>query len=179
MAFASTNFAGYLFISLSCASTPNLWLSITIPQQAYLNVSTAQNPALSYGAQGILGVGFDSLSTIDAAFNQSGSSSGRTLLYNLFHDNPSEPNFITFSLQSISDGDGVQGTFTVGETDPQYANVTNTNQIPTWPVTAPSRWTVLLDSFIVGNQTVPVSTTIAGAPTNKAVVLLDSGTSLT
>lgn len=101
------------------------------------------------------------------------------MLYNLFHDNPSEPNFIAFSLQSTSDGDGVQGSLTVGETDPLYANVTNTNKIPTWPITAPSRWTVLLDSLIVGTQTIPVSTTIAAAPTNKAVVLLDSGTSYT
>ncbi|KAG8218473.1 aspartic peptidase domain-containing protein [Butyriboletus roseoflavus] len=152
---------------------------ITVPQQAYLNVTSAQNPALSYGAAGIMGLGFDSLSNIDAAMNQTGSSSGRTLLYNLFHDNPSEPNFIAFSLQSTSNGDGVQGTFTVGETDPLYANVTSTNKIPTWPTTAPSRWNVLLDLFIVGAQTVAVSTTVAAAPSNKAVVLFDSGTSYT
>lgn len=159
--------------------TANIWHSITVPQQAYLNASSAQNPALSYGTAGILGLGFDSLSEIDAAMNQTGSSSGRTLLYNLFHDNPSEPNFIAFSLQSTSDGDGVQGTFSVGETDPSYANVTTTNKIPTWPVTAPSRWSVLLDSFIVGTQTNAVSTTVAGAPPNMAVVLFDTGTSFT
>lgn len=157
----------------------NLGDSITVPQQAYLNVSSAQNPAMSYGAAGILGLSFDSLSRIDAAINQTGSSSGRSLLYNLFHDNPSEPNFIAFSLQSTSDGDGVQGTLTVGETDPSYANVTSTNKIPTWPVTSPLYWTVLLDSFIVGTQTHAVSTTVPGAPSNKAVVALDSGTSYT
>ncbi|KAH0839755.1 aspartic peptidase domain-containing protein [Lanmaoa asiatica] len=162
VAFASTDFAG-----------------ITIAQQAYLNVSSAQNPALSYGAAGIMGLGFDSLSEIDAVMNQTGSSSGRSLLYNLFRDNPSEPNFIAFSLQSTSDGDGVQGSLAVGETDPLYANVTGTNKIPTWPVTAPSRWNVLLDSFIVGTQNNAVSTTVAAAPPNKAVVLLDSGTSYT
>lgn len=134
---------------------------------------------MSYGAAGILGLGFDSLSHIDAAINQTGSSSGRTLLYNLFNDNPNEPNFIAFSLQSTSDGDGVQGSFSVGETDPSYANVTSTNKIPTWPVTAPTRWNVLLDSFIVGTQTIAVSTTVPAAPSNKAVVLLDSGTSYT
>lgn len=157
----------------------NIWDSIPVSQQAYLNVSSAQNPALSYGAAGIMGLGFDSLSNIDAVMNQTGSSSGRTLLYNLFQNNPSEPNFIAFSLQSTSDGDGVQGTFSVGETDPLYANVTSTNKIPTWPTTAPSRWNVLLDSLIVGTQTIPVSTTVAAAPPNKAVVLLDSGTSYT
>lgn len=126
-----------------------------------------------------MGLSFDSLSFIDLAINQTGSSSGRSLLYSLFHDNPSEPNFIAFSLQSSSDGDGVQGSFSVGETNPLYANVTNTNKIPTWPVSAPSRWNVLLDSFIVGNHTNTVSTTVPAAPQNKAVVLLDSGTSFT
>lgn len=134
---------------------------------------------MSYGAAGIVGLGFDPLSHIDAAVNQTGSSSGRTLLYNLFHDNPSEPNFIALSLQSTSDGDGVQGTFAIGETDPSYANVTSTNKISTWPVTSPSRWNVLLDSFIVGTQTHAVSTTVPAVPSNKAVVLLDSGTSYT
>ncbi|KAF9247043.1 aspartic peptidase domain-containing protein [Melanogaster broomeanus] len=156
-----------------------VFAGITVSEQAYLNVSSAENPALSYGAAGILGLGFDSLSTIDATINATGSSSGRTLLYNLFEDNPSEPNFIAFSLQSSSDGDNIEGSFSIGETDPQYANVTNTNKIPTWPTTAPSRWNVLLDSFIVGTQTNDVSTTVPGVPSNKAVVLLDSGTSYT
>ncbi|KAH7887744.1 aspartic peptidase domain-containing protein [Phlebopus sp. FC_14] len=162
VAFASAEFAG-----------------ISVSQQAFLNVSSAQNPALSYGAVGILGLGFDSLSTIDAVLNQTGATSGRTLLYNLFQDNSEEPNFIAFSLQSSKDGDGIEGSFAVGEIDPQYANVTSTNKVPTWPVTSPSRWNVLLDSFIVGTQTNSVSTTVPGAPSNKAVVLLDSGTSNT
>ncbi|KAF8138288.1 aspartic peptidase domain-containing protein [Boletus edulis] len=161
------------------AFAPMEFAGITVPRQAYLNVSSAQNPAMSYGAAGIMGLGFDSLSHIDAAINQTGSSSGRTLLYNLFHDNPSEPNFIAFSLQSISNDDGIQGSFTVGEIDPSYANITSTNKIPTWPATAPSRWNVLLDSFIVGTQSNAVSTTVPAAPPNKAVVLLDSGTSYT
>ncbi|KAF8559113.1 acid protease [Imleria badia] len=161
------------------AFAPTVFAGITIPQQAFLNSTSAQNPAISYGAAGIVGLGFDSLSQIDSAINKTGSSAGRTLLYNLFQDNPSEPNFIAFSLQSTSDGDGVQGTLAVGETDPSYANVTSTNKIPTWPVTAPSRWNVLLDSFIVGSQTHAVSTTVPAAPQNKAVALLDSGTAYT
>ncbi|KIJ70568.1 hypothetical protein HYDPIDRAFT_23662 [Hydnomerulius pinastri MD-312] len=152
---------------------------ISVPNQAFLNVSSSQNPALEYGAAGILGLGFDSLSTIDATINATGTSSGRTLLYNLFQDNPNEPNFIAFSLQSSSDGAGIEGSFAVGETDPQYANVTSTNKIPTWPVSAPSRWNVLLDNFIVGTQTNDVSSTVPGVPSNKAVILLDSGTSYT
>ncbi|KAG1754035.1 aspartic peptidase domain-containing protein [Suillus paluster] len=152
---------------------------ISIPSQAFLDVSSAQNPALSYGAIGLLGLGFDSLSTIDALVNVTGASTGRSLLYNLFQDNPSEPNFIAFSLQSTSDDDQVMGSFAIGETELQYSNVTSTNKIPTWPVNSPTRWNVLLDSFIVGTETYSVSTGVQGAPSNKAVVLLDSGTSYT
>jgi hypothetical protein len=37
------------------------------------------------------------------------------LLYNLFEDNPSEPNFIAFSLQRSLDPDGaVEGLFSIG-----------------------------------------------------------------
>jgi saccharopepsin len=87
---------------------------ISVSSQAFLDVSSAQNPALSYGAAGILGLGFDSLSTIDAWVNSSGAATGRTLLYNLFHDNPSEPNFIAFSLQGTSDDDQISGSFAIG-----------------------------------------------------------------
>lgn len=176
VAFAPIEFAGYFGLLPPFSFHANLENSITVPQQAYLNVSSAQNPALQYEAAGILGLGFDSLSHIGAAVNQ---TSGRPLLYNLFNDNPSEPNFIAFSLQSTTDGDGVQGSLSVGETDPSYANVTSTNKIPTWPVTAPQRWNVLLDSFIVGTKTIAVSSTVPAAPPNKAVVLIDSGTSYT
>jgi hypothetical protein len=46
-----------------------------------------------------MGLGFTSLSRIDALVNKTGSSSGRSLLYNLFSDNPNEPNFMAISLQ--------------------------------------------------------------------------------
>jgi hypothetical protein len=70
-------------------------------------------------------------------------------------------------------------TTTIGEYVPQYAGVADTPAIPTWPVSSPTRWTVLLESFIVNGTNVPVSTTVDGAPSNLAVVLLDSGTSYT
>ena len=78
-------------------------------------MSIAQDPALGYGADGIVGLGFTSLSTIDALVNASSASSGRSLLYNLFNANPKEPNFLAFSLQrSTEANDEVQGTFSIG-----------------------------------------------------------------
>ncbi|EGN93043.1 hypothetical protein SERLA73DRAFT_64735, partial [Serpula lacrymans var. lacrymans S7.3] len=158
------------------AYAPVEFAGISVPNQAFLDVSSAQNPALSYNAVGILGLGFDSLSTVDALVNSTGASTGRSLLHNLFQDNPQEPNYIAFSLQSsVDSADNIPGVFSIA----QYANVTSANKLSTWPVTSPSRWNVLLDSFIVGTQTYSVSTGVKGAPSNQAVVLLDSGTSYT
>lgn len=80
-----------------------------------MDVSDAQNPALGYGASGILGLGFTSLSTIDALVNMTNAPTGRSLLYNLFADNPKEPNFIAFSLERTTDkSDDIDGSFSVG-----------------------------------------------------------------
>jgi saccharopepsin len=88
---------------------------ISVPNQALIDVSTAQNPALGYGANGILGLGFTALSTIDALVNKTDESTGRSLLFNLFQDNPSQPNFIAFALQRDSDPtDDIQGSISVG-----------------------------------------------------------------
>lgn len=81
-----------------------------------MDVSSAQNPALSYGADGILGLGFTSLSVIDYLVNNTGSPTGRSLLYNLFLDNPKEPNFIAYSLSRSTDpNDTADGLFTIGK----------------------------------------------------------------
>jgi saccharopepsin len=154
--------------------------SISVPNQAFLDVSSAQNPAITYGTSGILGLGFTSLSSIDAVVNKTGSASGRSLLYNLFSDNPKEPNFIALSLQRSTDPTAdVQGTFLIGEFDPDYSAVNQTPPIPTFPEANPTRWTVLLDAILdaSGNTVVPLTSTVPNAPSNRAVALLDSGTS--
>jgi len=169
---------GWAYGNISNAAVD--FAGLSIPSQAYLDVSQASNPALSYGADGILGLSFTSLSTIDALVNRTGASSGRSLLYNLFAQNPQEPNFIAFSLQSTSNpGDDVQGIFSIGETEPQYAAVMNSTALPTWPPSYPMRWNILLDTVLVGGSAVPVSSDVVGAPGGKAVVMLDSGTSYT
>lgn len=153
---------------------------ISVPNQAFLDVSSAQNPAITYGASGIMGLGFTSLSSIDAVVNKTGSSSGRSLLYNLFSANPKEPNFIAISLQRSTDPTAdVEGTFLIGELDPDYSAVNQTSPIPTFPVANPTRWTVLLEGILDanGNTTVPMTSTVPNAPSNRAVALLDSGTS--
>ena len=88
----------------------------------FLDVSTAQNPALGYGVKGIVGLGFRPLSTLDHFVNVSGQSTGGSLLYNLFQTNPQEPNFLAFSLQRSTDQDDqIQGSFSVGMSYPSLA----------------------------------------------------------
>ncbi|KAI0254756.1 acid protease [Lactifluus subvellereus] len=151
---------------------------ISVPNQAFLDASSAQNPAITYGASGIMGLGFTSLSNIDALVSKTGSSSGRSLLYNIFSDNPQEPNFIAFSLQRSTDPtDDVQGTFLIGELDPDYAAVNHSSPIPTFPENNPMRWNLLLEAILFGNTAIPMASTVLNAPSNRAVALLDSGTS--
>ena len=89
--------------------------SINVTKQAFIDATTANNPILSYGVDGIVGLGFTKLSSIDYALNKTGATDGRSLLYNLFLDNPKEPNFIAFSLQRTSEASGdVDGSFTIG-----------------------------------------------------------------
>lgn len=164
------------------AHAPVTFAGISVKSQGFLDVSSASNPVLSYGGNGILGLGFTALSHIDFDLNKTNeATTGRSLLYNIFAENPSEPNFIAFALQRATEnGDEVEGSFSIGEYEPEYISVVNTTAIPTWPVTAPRRWNVLLDAVLVGkNKTVIPATTVPNAPSNKAVVLLDSGTSYT
>jgi hypothetical protein len=66
-----------------------------------------------------------------------------------------------------------------GELDPAYTAISGNEHIPTWPINNPYRWNLLLDAVIV-NETITVPTTkVTGAPSNKAVVLMDSGSSYT
>ena len=64
-----------------------------------------------------------------------------------------------------------------GEIDTNYSDIEDANEIPTWPVSSPSRWNVLLQALLVGSNAYNVTTDVHDAPSNNAVVLLDSGTS--
>jgi len=154
--------------------------SIKIPNQAFIQTTAVKNPALSYGALGIIGLGFNRLSSIDLLVNKTNAASGRSLLFNLFEANPAEPNFLAFSLQRGSQpDDDVEGSFSIGELEPQYAHITGNAPISTWPIRNPYRWNLLLDAVIVNNSITVPTTKVVGAPSNKAVVLMDSGSSYT
>lgn len=139
--------------------------------------TSANNPILNWGAEGLLGLGINSLSTIDNLVNGTGSSWGRTLLYNIFSQSPATPNFIAFLLQRSENAleVGSEGSFTIGELEPEYeAAISATDAIPTWPVDNPTRWTVLLDGYdTTGAVEHSLTSTVSGVPSGKAVALLD------
>jgi saccharopepsin len=92
-------------------------LRLKVDKQALLDVNAANDPVLGYGLDGICGLGFDGLSSIDYGVNKTSSDSGRSLLYNLFAVNPEEPNFIAFSLlRSTAGNDDSEGSFSIGMT---------------------------------------------------------------
>jgi len=156
------------------------YVRIQVANQSFLDVSVANNPALGFGAEGLLGLGFTSLSNIDHLLNQTGSPAGRSFLFNAFSINPQEPNFISFALsRSSDDQDEVTGAMTIGEYLQEYKQIEQTSSIPTWPVKNPKRWNVLLEAVHVGAKPVTVTSKITNAPVNRAVVLLDTGTSYT
>lgn len=96
---ADVNFAGY-----------------DLPRQAFVDAVDAVNPVLNLGAAGVLGLGFTALSGVDVQVNSTGGSYGRSLLYNVFAQDPSVPNFISFLLSRNRDPDApVEGSFTISE----------------------------------------------------------------
>lgn len=160
------------------ATAPVSFAGFDVPSQAYLAGQQVDNPAVSFGAQGVLGTGFTSLSGIDMQVNQTGGSWGRCLLYNIFAQSPSEPNFMAFSLQRDDDpNQDVKGSFTIGEYAQDYAAVANTAPIPTYPEKSPNRWTVLVDQIVANGKKLSLSSVVKNVPSSKAVGLLDTGTS--
>jgi saccharopepsin len=113
VSYGSVEFLECVVCIKSVQSLSSLF-SINVSSQAFIDASSVENPALSYGADGVLGFGFTQLSIIDSLLNRTHQSTGGNLLYNLFLDNVTEPNFIAVSLQRSTDINGVQGTFSIG-----------------------------------------------------------------
>ncbi|PVF99939.1 acid protease [Serendipita vermifera] len=157
---------------------PVTFAGYDIPEQAFLQFKDGANPVFNFGAVGIVGLGFTGLSHIDAAVTSNGNGTwGRSLLYNIFALNPSEPNFIAMALERANDpSDTVQGSLGVGELAPEYADISSTDHIPLFPPEGSNRWTILLDSYVVNGATQNLTSTISDVPQGRAAVLVDSGT---
>jgi saccharopepsin len=102
-------------ISKSIQNSSSL-CSLSVTSQAFVDASSANNPALAYGGFGVLGLGFTHLSVIDSLLNSTHQSTGGSFLYNLFLNNSLGSNFMTFFLQRSTEtaDDDIQGSFSIG-----------------------------------------------------------------
>ncbi len=150
---------------------------MTVPSQAVLEVTDSNNPIFNFGADGILGLGFDGLSNVDATISNAGATYGHSFLYNAFAQDTSTPNFVAVQLERKNYlPTDVQSILAIGTFEPEYQNVSLTQAISTWPVSSPTRWTVLLDGYEYADGVKRTMTTkVEGAP--SSVVLLDTGAS--
>lgn len=131
---------------------------------------------------GVLGLSFDyaQASPINTQIQQiygADASWGRSVLRNIFEQNPTQPNFIALDLTRTDDlEDTAGGSFTISEyEDDDYAQaVEGAPVLPQFPVGG-TRWTVLLDGLYVDQVPVELNSAINEVPAGKLQTLLDSG----
>ncbi|KAH9945767.1 aspartic peptidase domain-containing protein [Amylocystis lapponica] len=157
-----------------------------VPNQAFLNVTEEKDFDLILGDNifGILGLAFDYDSNVDIELEvQWGTNQtlGRTFLSNVFAQNSSSPNMITILLGRASDPEyNTEGVFTIGEYDPELADVANQPQLQRYPnynnISTPPRWSVVMDGMTVNGQAFSFNTSgVPGVPAGAQVAILDTG----
>lgn len=158
----------------------------TVPNQAFLNVSSASDFDLIFGdgIVGILGLSFDYDSNVDIecdirwGFNQSLCGS---FLTNLFAQNETLSNFITVQLSRADDPQAsADGVFTISEHDPQFANITNQPQLPRFPnynnLSDAPRWSAVVDGMSINGEPFAFDTSsVPGVPSGSVVSMFDTG----
>ncbi|KAF8306452.1 acid protease [Clavulina sp. PMI_390] len=167
---------GQGFAAGTIATADVSFAGLEVSTQALLPSDQYSNAVTSY-ANGIFGLGFTSLSNIDSTVSKTNATWGASFLYNAFAQNPSTPNYMTFSLiRNPNNTDADAGGFTIGETDPEYSGVTTTDALSTWPVSNPTRWNILIDKYetLSGNAT--FKSAVPNVSSGQGVMLLDSGT---
>ncbi|KAI0948213.1 hypothetical protein AcW1_009788 [Taiwanofungus camphoratus] len=145
----------------------------TIDDQAFINIANINDTGgqLEPGLTGLLGLGPPSETTvITGSLSGKSSASGAPVLGNIFEQNPDLPPQFTFLM---SRNDGTQetegGVFTIGNPDPQLADISNEPQLP---IIDADHWTVHFDAIIINGQRFNQS---AGGSSNLTAIL-DTGT---
>ncbi|KAJ7867210.1 aspartic peptidase domain-containing protein [Mycena olivaceomarginata] len=154
-----------------------------VPAQAYLfgKSQAGEEADFAEGHFGILGLGFDTVgaSRINTAIQTAdgaASTRGRSVLSNIFAQNPSGSDYIGIALSRTGDGEGTaDGSLTISEYDSDYEAVGSAPKISQAPPNS-GVWSVVMDGFSVGGKKITWPTTLTTvAPTGKNVVLLDTG----
>lgn len=157
-----------------------------VQSQAFMNVQEMVNfeEMSSQGIQGILGLSFDSASKIDNSIREAwgqSSTAGRSLISNIFHQDPNISNFITVLLGRAGDLDGeVQGQFTIGEYFDRdgLEAIKEAPKLPRQTVQVPNaadRWNVEVEGICVNGKPTELKSAFPGVKEGSVIGLLDTG----
>ncbi|KAG8743450.1 hypothetical protein FRC10_012030 [Ceratobasidium sp. 414] len=161
----------------------------TVQNQSILLINDEQDMSLIEGnlTNGLLGLGFDTLSQIANTVAQIGPGQtwGRTLLSNIFISDPTTPNHIAFRLDRTDDGNTTDvGAFDIGTFAAGLESINNTAQIPIFSSSATANlyWNILCDGVTLNGKAQPLQSTVSGGtqtpPAGKVSAVLDTGYSL-
>ncbi|GBE83085.1 acid protease [Sparassis crispa] len=120
-------------------------LGYLVPDQAFIN-QLASNMSLM--GSGVIGLGPPSGSVVLSTL---GSSTGKPALEQIFEQNKTTPNYLTVLLGRTDDqGGDSMGYLTIGETLPQYSNITSQPKLAITTVPSSDNgnqyWQTLLDA---------------------------------
>ncbi|CEL56532.1 putative aspartic-type endopeptidase CTSD OS=Arthroderma benhamiae (strain ATCC MYA-4681 / CBS 112371) GN=CTSD PE=3 SV=1 [Rhizoctonia solani AG-1 IB] len=160
----------------------------TIQNQAVLLVEQQKEMSLIEAnlTNGLLGLGFDTLSSIsNTVVQRTQQTWGRTLLSNIFISDPTTPNHIAFRLDRHDDGNSTDvGAFDVGTFASGFESVNNTAEIPIFSSSTQANlyWNILVDGVTLNGKAQTLQSTVNGGtqapPAGKVSAVLDTGYSL-
>ncbi|KAJ7070221.1 aspartic peptidase domain-containing protein [Mycena belliarum] len=148
----------------------------TVPFQAFVNGTSGDDFS---PFSGLIGLGFDDPSDpIPSALTAAGLNSskiGKSVLSNIFDQNPETPRFFAVSLSRDGDKGGTaDGDLTIGGYDPRYADV---QHAPLLPLFGTGSWNILMDGIFLNGAQIPWARDPKGnIPEGKVRGLLDTGT---
>ncbi|KAL6308357.1 acid protease [Sparassis latifolia] len=157
------------------------FLGYSVPNQAYINQPTSGSFPRGTGR---IGLGPTSGSQVLSGV---GNSSGDPALERIFQQNTSTSNYLSFVLGRVGNpGEDVTGQLTIGETLPEYSNVTSQPKLDVSILSSDNspnqHWQTLLDANgIIGptGRSVNVETAVSGTSNkNQLTVVFDTGYSL-
>ncbi|KAJ7745563.1 aspartic peptidase domain-containing protein [Mycena maculata] len=184
----STGKTGGVNYAVSGASGPIMTGSVdfagyTVPNQAFIQVTPDSDHPVG---QGLIGLGPSVGSDV---YTQLGNDNfkGNTVLNNIFLQNTSTPNYMTFFLGRVDDpSQTIFGELTVGEVLSNYTNVTSRPKlsVTTVPISddGNQHFQILLDADgFIGPDGSPIAlSSVVSATSNKkqATVIVDTGFTL-
>ena len=164
------------------------FFELMAPFVNHLMTSIVQVPSgTAPDGTGLIGLGSNTGSNILIALN--GSATGDTPLDNIFRQNTSTPNYITFLLNRQNDTAGhYPGAMTISEVLPQYSNLSSQPKVPVAVLQGSAvddqHWTILLDKDgIIGpdGNVIKITSNATGSSAdnaNQLVALFDTGFTL-